>query len=184
MSEMEVPMWLRALDVLIGIIMVVLGIWVIWAIINPLVLPGIAIFQLLGVILIIWGIWNLIKAFLTKEVGMAWRVLLIIAAILLIVFGGLAFAHPLLAENLIALLFAIGLIIYGVIILVVGFMDKESKGWVRGLGMILGIFLLVLGIIFIFELQIAAAILYFFLAIALLIGGFVRIVFGLSGEVY
>ncbi|MFW9985914.1 MAG: DUF308 domain-containing protein [Candidatus Odinarchaeota archaeon] len=183
MSE-EIPMWLRALDVLVGIILVVLGIWVIWGIIDPSYLIGVTLMQLMGIILIIWGIWNLIKGFLAKEMAMAYRALLLIAAILLIIFGGLAFAHPFLVESVIALLFAIGLIIYGVITLIVSLMDKETKGWVRSLAIILGFFLLILGIIFIFFLQTAATVLYFFLAIALIIAGFVRIVYGLSGEYY
>ena len=77
-----------------------------------------------------------------------------------------------------------GLIIYGVIILIIGFMDKEAKGWARGLAIVLGFFLLILGIIFIFYLQTAATFLYFLLAIAFMIGGFARIVYGLSGHYY
>jgi uncharacterized membrane protein HdeD (DUF308 family) len=183
MSE-EFPVWLRAIDVIVGILLVVLGIWVIWGIINPLVLIGVALMQLLGIILLIWGIWNLIKGLLTKELVPAYRTLLFIAAILLIIFGALAFALPATAESLIALLFAVGLIIYGVIILIVGFMDKQNKDWVRILAIIFGFSLLILGIIFVFYLQTAANILYFFLAVALIIAGFVRIVYGLSGENY
>jgi uncharacterized membrane protein HdeD (DUF308 family) len=183
MSE-EVPMWLRALDIIIGIILVVLGIWVIWGIIDSAILVGLVLMQALGVILIIWGIWNLIRGLLARELAMAYRALLFIAAILLIIFGAIVFALPALGEAVIALLFAVGLIIYGVIILIVGFMDKDAKGWVRGGRVILGFFLLILGVIFVFYLQTAATFLYFLLAIGLILAGFFRIIFGLSGENY
>lgn len=179
-----VPTWLRALDIIIGIVMVILGIIVIWAVINPLILLGVAIFQILGIILIIYGLWNLIKAFRATELATSSRALLFIGSILLLVLGGLSFAHPLLAESLIALLFAIGFIIFGIIILVVSLIDKEVKGWVEWVVVILGVFFIIIGALFIFQLQVAAALLYILLAIALLIGGFVRIVFGLSGQFY
>ena len=183
MSE-EVPIWLRALDVIVGIIMVVLGIWVIWGLIDPTVLIGLALMQLLGIILIIWGIWRLIKAILAKELAMMSRLLLIIGGILLLIFGGLTFAVPLLTQDLIAILFSIGLIIYGIIVLFVSLMNNEVAGWGRWLGVILGFFLIILGGIFLFNWFAAAAFLYLLLAIALLIGGFVRIVYGISGSYY
>ncbi|MFX0168426.1 MAG: DUF308 domain-containing protein [Candidatus Hodarchaeota archaeon] len=180
----EVPLWLRVFDVLVGIILAALGIWVILGIVNPMMLVGIAIMRILGVILIIWGVWRFIKAFLAKEMVTTSRTLLLIAAMLLVIFGGLAFAHPLLLESLIAFLFAVGLIVFGVITFIVAFVEKDEKDWVRGLRMGLGFFLLILGIIFVFYLQTAAQILYVFLAIALIIIGFVRLVFGLSGDYY
>jgi uncharacterized membrane protein HdeD (DUF308 family) len=61
-------------------------------------------------------------------------------------------------------------------------MNTQGSGLARGLSAILGIFLLILGIFFIYNLFAAAAFLYFLLALALLFGGFVRIVFGLSGD--
>ncbi len=183
MSE-GVATWLRALDATIGIILVVLGIIVIWAVINPLILFGIAIFQILGILLIIYGLWNLIKAFLATELATSSRALLFIGSILLLIFGGLSFAHPLLAESLIALLFAVGLIIFGVIILVVSLIDKEVKGWVEWVIVILGILFIIIGGVFLFQLQVAAAFLYILLAIALIIGGIIRIIFGLSGQFY
>jgi uncharacterized membrane protein HdeD (DUF308 family) len=136
--------------------------------------------QLLGAILIIWGIWNIIRGFLASEMVMTYRALMLIAAILLIIFGAIVFALPALGESLIALLFAIGLIIYGVIILIIGFMDSSALGWIRGGRIILGFFLLILGIIFVFYLQTAATFLYFLLAIGLILTGFFRVIQGLQ----
>ena len=184
MSEMQVPMWLRALDVIIGIIMVVLGIWVIWGLIDSTVLIGIWVMQILGIIIIIWGIWQLIKILLYKEATMGYKVLLLIGGLLLIIFGALTFSSPLLTQDLIAILFAVGILIYGVLILIAGFMEKEAKGWQRWLAIILGFFLIILGGFFLFNWYAAASFLYFLLAIALLIGGFVRMVYGLSGSYY
>ena len=183
MSE-TVPTWLRALDVIIGFIMVILGIWVIWGLIDSAILIGLWVMQILGIILIIWGIWTIIKIFLYKEATMGYKVLLLIAGLLLLIFGGLTFSAPLLTQDIISILAAVGILIYGVFILIAGFMGGEAAGWQRWLGVILGFFLIIIGAYFLFNWFAAAAFLYFLLAIALLFAGFVRIVFGLSGEYY
>ena len=69
MSE-EIPMWLRALDVLVGIILVVLGIWVIWGIIDPTYLIGVTLMQLLGIILIIWA--GVFAEGIKYDIGTGW----------------------------------------------------------------------------------------------------------------
>lgn len=79
MSEMEVPMWLRALIVIIGIIMVVLGLWVIWSIFVPTLLVGLVVMQILGVILLIWGIWQIIKIFMYKDAPGGMKILFLLA---------------------------------------------------------------------------------------------------------
>ncbi|MFX1509571.1 MAG: DUF308 domain-containing protein [Promethearchaeota archaeon] len=183
MSEMEVPMWIRALDIIIGIIMVVLGLWVIWGIFVPSVLVGLVVMQILGIILLIWGIWQIIKIFMYKEASGVVKILFLLGGLLLIIFGAIAIADPLLTAGLAGLLFAIGLLIYGFLILIAGFMASDA-GWQRWLAVVLGIFLVILAAFFLFNWLLAYGTLLIFFAIGLLIGGFVRMVYGFNGSYY
>lgn len=115
---------------------------------------------------------------------MGYKVLLFLGGLILIIFGAITFSSPLLTQDLISILFAVGILIYGVLILIGGFMEKEAKGWQRWLAVILGFFLIILGGFFLFNWYATASFLYFLLAIALLISGFVRMVYGLSGSYY
>jgi uncharacterized membrane protein HdeD (DUF308 family) len=181
---MEIPMWIRALDVIIGIIMVVLGLWVIWGILNPAVLIALTVMQILGIIAIIWGIWQIIKIFVYKEATMGIKLLFFLAGLLLVIFGAIAVLEPIFFIGLGGLLFAIGLLIYGFLILIAGFMATDAAGWQRWLGVVLGIFLIILGGFFLFNWYLAFGTFLMFFAIGLLLAGFVRIVNGLSGSYY
>jgi uncharacterized membrane protein HdeD (DUF308 family) len=181
-----VPTWVRALDVIFGIIAMILGIIILTSAAFPAgFLTELLLIWFVGIALILFGLVTFIRGFIMKGLSAAARFLYIIGGIIIIVLGALAFTAPLLTELLIILLMAIAVFIYGVILIIRGLLDTEAKGGRRFLAFIIGLFLIGISIpAMIYWTTWGVALLLIFLGITLIIWGLFRILIGLTAEIY
>ena len=173
--------WIRAFDVIVGIIGIALGTIVLTSAVFPFPLTELILVWMVGIGLFFFGLLTLIRAFMMK-VPMLRKILWMIAGLLLIIFGLLAFAIPIIAQALIVMLMGLGIVIYGVIVLLMGFMDPEATGGQKTVAILMGLFMVIVGIlVIVYWATWGTAILIAFISIWLLVNGTWRLLQGATG---
>jgi uncharacterized membrane protein HdeD (DUF308 family) len=168
------PVWLRAVAIGLGIIVVILSIY---ALAYPAA-TFVSLVFLLGIILFIVGIERIITGIFLPVKG---RWATIGLGILVLIFAGLVIAYPGFATWIITIFIGIGLIFVGAASLSKGFSGKES-GWKKAFDIGVGALLIIIGIIVLVSPVFGAAFAGFVVAIGLLIAGIQMIVIGATGR--
>ena len=174
--------WVRAFDVVVGIIALTLGTIVLTSSVFPFPLVELVLVWMVGIGLFFFGLITLIRAFMMKVV--MWRkILWMIAGLLLIIFGLLSFAYSFIALTIIIMLMGLGIVIYGALILLLGFMDPEATGGQKAVSSLMGLFMVIIGIlVIIYYATWGTAILIAFISIWLLVNGTWRLLQGATGQ--
>ena len=168
------PGWLRAVQIGLGIIVVILSIY-------ALTYPAAAFVSLviiLGIILIIVGIDKIISGIFLPIKGRGASIGL---GILVLIFAGLVLAFPGFATWIITVFIGIALLFGGAASIAEGFSGKES-GWKRAFLIGVGALLIIIGIIVLVSPVFGAAFAGIVVAIGLLIAGIQIIVAGTTGR--
>ena len=166
--------WVRAVEIGLGIIVVILAIY-------ALAYPGatfVSLVWILGIILIIYGIDRIITGIFLPIKG---RGATIGLGILVLIFAGLVVAYPGFATWIITVFIGIALLFGGGASIAQAFSGKES-GWRKAFLFGVGILLIIIGIMVLVSPVFGAAFAGFVVAIGLLIAGIQMIVAGATGR--
>ena len=170
----KAPGWLRAVQIGLGIIVVILSIY-------ALAYPGAAFVSLviiLGIILFIVGIEKIISGIFLPIKG---RWATIGLGILVLIFAGFVIAFPGFTTWIITVFIGIALLFGGAASIAQGFSGKES-GWKRAFLIGVGALLIIIGIMVLVSPVFGAQFAGFVIAIGLLIAGIQMIAVGATGR--
>jgi uncharacterized membrane protein HdeD (DUF308 family) len=181
MNESRSPGWMRAVQIGLGAIAVILSILVI-------VHPGITLFSIiyiLGIILIILGIFEIITGIFGLGANKSrWGTVGL--GVLSLIFGSIAVGYPVHTAVFVIILLAIALLFVGIARIVRGVVDKKSRGWARGFSIGAGVIAIALsGLIMaspFYGTILVSILVSLILGIALLILGIEIIASGISGR--
>ena len=174
MSIEKSPTWARAVQIGLGIIVVILSIY---ALANPGA-AFVSIVFILGIILLIIGIEKIIAGIFLPIRGKGASIGL---GILVLIFAGLVIAFPGFATWIITIFIGIALLFGGGASIAQSFSGKES-GWRKAFLLGVGALLIIIGIIVLVSPVFGAQFAGFIVAIALLIAGIQMIVAGATGR--
>jgi uncharacterized membrane protein HdeD (DUF308 family) len=167
-DEKKSPMWLRLVEIIAGIIIIALGVFVIA---NPS-LATITLVFFLGVTLIILGVTCFIRVFANGIAGWQ-RLLILILSALTIILAAFVIANPLIyGSSLLVVLLGLALLFSGI--------ASAARGAAGGI--VVGILGIILGFVVIVFPGLGLATLVFLLAVFLAIFGFESIVSGIMGR--
>ena len=177
MSEREAPGWLRALDIVFGLIAIILSIVV-------LVYQELAILTLifvLSIALLFIGIARVFGGIFAKYLSDGLRALNVGTGILALVIAIVAMLYPELATQALIYLLSFALLIHGIARVVIGGFAKVFPGWIRGLFAIVGLSTIILSVFVFISSELGFLTLVFVLSITFLLNGIARIVSGITG---
>ncbi len=167
-DEKKSSMWLRLVEIIAGIIIIALGVFVIA---NPS-LATITLVFFLGVALIILGVTCFIRVFANGIAGWQ-RLLNLILSALTIILAAFVIANPLIyGSSLLVVLLGLALLFAGI--------ASAARGAAGGI--VVGILGIILGFVVIVFPGLGLATLVFLLAVFLLVFGFESIVSGIMGR--
>ena len=167
-DEKKSSMWLRLVEIIAGIIIIALGVFVIA---NPS-LATITLVFFLGVALIILGVTCFIRVFANGIAGWQ-RLLNLILSALTIILAAFVIANPLIyGSSLLVVLLGLALLFAGI--------ASAARGAAGGI--VVGILGIILGFVVIVFPGLGLATLVFLLAVFLIIFGFESIVSGIMGR--
>ena len=174
MKESKSPGWLRAVEVGLGVLAIILSGLV-------FVHPGItiaSIIYILGIILIVVGIEKIISGIFVKNKSRWGTVGL---GVLALIFGSIAVGFPVHTAVFVIIMLGIGLLFVGISHVVNGLGSKESPGWARAFSIGAGALAIALSFVVMVSPYAGAVFVSLFLGIALLIIGIEIIAVGWTG---
>lgn len=179
MNEGKTPNWLRALEIIFGLVAIVLGIAV-------LLMPNVAtetLIFLLYFALFFIGIGRILIGALFKLLPTGLRIINIVVGIVLLGLAImiLAYQYPYFGTSVLVSWFAAALLINGVTSIVVGGFAKILKNWVRGLLVVVGVLTIISSIIVLVYPDIAVLTLILLLSLGLIWSGIDAIITGIRG---
>ena len=177
MSERKAPGWLRALDILFGLIAIILAVVV-------LAYQELAILTLifvLSIALLIIGIARVIIGLSAKYLSDGLRALNVGTGILAFVLAIVALFYPELATQMLIYLLSFALLVIGIARLVIGGFAKVLPSWLRGLLVAVGLLTIVLSVVVFISPTMGEVTLVFLLSISFLLNGIARIGSGITG---
>lgn len=175
MSDLRVPGWVRAAQIGLGVLAIIISI-------TLLVIPGAVlttIIFIIGILLLIVGIESVISGLFVKSKS---RMAGVGLGILVIILSLIVIAFPSAVGVFVLILIGIVLLIDGISRLVHGFGDKERRGWSRGFRIGVGALEIVLGILIMVSPGFGAAFVGLIIAIAVLIVGIEMVIAGIKGR--
>jgi len=179
MAEKVTPLWLRIVQIVAGIIVLILAAYVIF---NPHLAIGL-LRLLLGIALIILGIAIIARAATVKVTSMGGRIVEVILGIIILVLGVAAIVYTNFGTAVLITLFAVGLLLNAIgRIAFSGYVVGAGlPPWLRGTSLVLGIVALIIAIAVIIFPGLGVALLTLLVALALLLLGIELIVSGAVG---
>jgi uncharacterized membrane protein HdeD (DUF308 family) len=177
----NLPGWIRAIEVIAGIILVILS-FSVWG--YPL-FAGISAVYIFGIALIILGTVRMGTGMFEKSLGSGTRALIVILGILLLVIGFYAVLYPLGGAMTLIYFFAFGLMLAGIDLVVrgaSGLPGPDAPDWVRYLTIAAGLFALLIGFIALLYPGLGAALLFILISLGLLVLGLELIASGIVGR--
>jgi uncharacterized membrane protein HdeD (DUF308 family) len=177
----NVPGWIRAIEVIAGIILVILS-FNIWG--YPLA-AGVSVIYIFGLALIILGTVRMGTGIFETSLGTGTRALVVILGILLLFIGFYAIMYPAGGALTLIYFFAFGLMLAGIDLIVraaAGLPGPDTPEWVRYLSIAAGIFALLIGFIALLYPGFGAALLFILISLALLVLGIELIAYGIIGR--
>ena len=175
MSDLNSPGWKRAVEIGLGVLVIILSVLV-------LVHPGVTIVSIMyiaGIILIIVGIEKIISGIFVANKSRWGTVGL---GVLALIFGSIAVGYPVHTAVFVIIMLGIGLLFAGISHVVNGLGNKESPGWARGFSIGAGALAIILSFLVIASPYAGAVFVSLFLGIALLIIGIEIIAVGWTGR--
>lgn len=177
-EERIVPSWIRALEILVGLIAIVVGFYV-------LVNQAVAVLTLvvfLSWALIVIGIRQIVMGVMARWRPAAVRGLGIMAGLLALALGFVVLVYPGLAIATLVWLLTLGLFVFGVSEISVGVGARLLRGWQRGLFVVIGVIDLILAPILLLMPSLAVLTLVILLSLVLVVNGISSVASGASGR--
>lgn len=172
---------LRASNFLLGLATILMAIIVLLYSVAGVIL----LLLIMSIAVIIIGIARLINAYANEKLDSSAKLAKIITGLLAIVFGVIVLINtitkPLVAIDVLILLIAIMFLLIGIARVFVGALTKEYFQWYRVILIIVGIVVIILSIIVLFNLRMDDLMLIFILALSMLLTGIARLILGIIG---
>ncbi|MFX1566641.1 MAG: DUF308 domain-containing protein [Promethearchaeota archaeon] len=177
-----IPIWMRLVEVIIGILAIVLAIIIFLA---PTYLNALIFVLAMCAVIAILGLGLIYRGFIQKERTWAMRFLMIIGGIILIILGiYLFFDLTLFAALLLVWIFGIALAIDGIVSIVYALGSLRLKNWQRWALFIIGAIEAILALFAVVVPLLGINIFSLLIVVALIMGGIAYILAGLTGERY
>ena len=177
MSEIKAPSWLRALDIIFGLISVILAI----AILVYQELAILTMILALSIALLIVGIARVFGGIFAKYLSDGLRAINVGTGILALVLAIVAILYTDLATQVLIYLLSFALLINGIARLVIGGFGKIFPSWLRGLLAVIGLLTIILSVVVFVSTTLGELTLILILSITFLLNGMARIVSGITG---
>ncbi len=177
MSEIKAPGWLRALDIVLGLIAVILSIVV-------LVYQELAILTMifvLSIALLILGIARIFGGIFAKYLSDGMRAVKVGIGILALVLGAIAFLYTDLTTQVLIYILSFALLLNGIARLVIGGFARLLLSWLRGLLTVVGLLTTILSVVVFVSPAFGELTLVLILSITFLLNGIARIASGITG---
>ena len=172
MEELKSPGWIRAVQIGLGAVAVILSIFIL---INP-ALATVSIVLIASIILLIVGIEQVILGLFVKQKS---RFVSIGLGVLVIILSSILIAYPKGTTVLLIYILAFALLFNGASRLIHGWRDRLRRGWSRGFRIGVGALEIGLSIAILVSPNIGATLVGIIIAIALLIAGIQIIIAGI-----
>ena len=177
MSERKAPGWLRALDIVFGLIAIILSL----VVLAYQELAILTLIFILSIALLIIGIGRVIIGISAKYLSDGLRALNVGTGILALVIAIVALLYPELATQMLIYLLSFALLINGIARLVISGFAKAFPSWLRGLLAVVGLLTIVLSVVVFISPALGELTLIFLLSINFLLNGIARILSGVTG---
>ena len=177
MSETKAPGWLRAFDIIFGLIAVILSFVV-------LVYQELAILTLilvLSIVLLVTGIARIFTGIFAKYLSDAIRAVNVGIGIVAIALGIVALLYTDLTTQLLIYILSFALLLNGVARLVIGGFARAFPKWVRGFFSVIGILTIILAVVVFVYSELGFLALVLMLSFTFMFNGVARIIQGITG---
>jgi len=177
MSETKAPGWLRAFDIIFGLISVILSVVV-------LVYQEVAILTLifvLSIVLLVTGIARIINGLFAKYLSNGIRAVNVGIGIVAIALGIVALLYTDLTTQLLIYILSFALLLNGVARLVIGGFAKAFPKWLRGFFAVVGILTIILAVVVFVYSELGFLALVLMLSFTFMFNGIARIIQGIMG---
>lgn len=176
--ERTVPVWIRALEILVGLIAIVLGFYVIM---NPAI-AALTLLILLSWALIVIGIRQVVMGVMARWRPSAIRALGVVAGLLALALGFVVLAYPGLGISTLVWVLYFGLFVFGITEIGIGVGARFLPAWQRGLFVAIGVVDLILAPVFLLMPSLAVLTLVILLSVGLVVNGISSVVSGAWGR--
>ena len=177
MSERKAPGWLRALDIVFGLIAIILSL----VVLAYQELAILTLIFILSIALLIIGIGRVIIGISAKYLSDGLRALNVGTGILALVVAIVALLYPELATQMLIYLLSFALLINGIVRLVISGFAKAFPSWLRGSLAVVGLLVIVLSVVVFVSPAMGELTLILLLSINFLLNGIARILSGITG---
>lgn len=177
MSETKAPGWLRAFDIIFGLIAVILSVVV-------LAYQELAILTLifvLSIVLLVTGIARIFTGIFAKYLSDGVRALNFGIGLVAIVLGLVAMFYPNLTQQVLIYILSFVLLLNGVARLVIGGFGRAFPKWLRGFFAIVGILTIILAVVVFVYSEFGFLALVLMLSFTFMFNGIARIIQGITG---
>ena len=177
MSETKSPSWMRALDIVLGLIAVTLSFVV-------LVYQELAILTMilvLSIVLLFVGMARIFGGIFVTYLSDGMRAVNVGMGILALVLGAIALLYADLTTQVLIYILYFALLVNGIARLAIGGFAKVFPSWVRGLLVVVGLLTIVLSVVVFVSPGFGFLTLVLVLSVTFLLNGIARIVQGITG---
>ena len=178
MNSEAYPWWIRAIDIVIGLAIIIASIWIV----LDSNLAQRAVVLSLSLVLLALGIIRFAKSIFIRELEQVSRIIKGAIGIISIVLSMAVVLFPDLAITFVVTLITFGIMFTGISRLIVGYMEKELATWARALYIVGGIITFGFGFIAAVFPSLGFFTLILLLSAAMITLGVIRIVSGITGE--
>ena len=177
MSETKSPGWLRAFDIVFGLIAVVLSV-VVLAYQELAILTMIFV---LSIVLLVTGIARIFTGIFAKYLSDGIRAINLGIGIVAVALGLVALAYPNLTTQVLIYILSFVLLLNGVARLVIGGFGRAFPKWLRGFFAVVGIITIILSaVVFVYS-EFGFLALILMLSFSFMFNGIARLVQGITG---
>ncbi len=177
MSEMKAPGWLRALDIVFGLIAIILSI----VVLTYQELAILTLIFILSIALLIIGIARVLGGIFANYLSDGLQAINVGTGILALVLAIVAILYPQLATQVLIYLLSFALLISGIARIVVSGFANLLPCWLRGLLVVVGLLAIVLSVVVFISPALGFLTLVWLLSIGFLLSGITRIISGITG---
>lgn len=177
MSETKAPGWLRAFDIIFGLIAVILSVVV-------LAYQELAILTLifvLSIVLLVTGIARIFTGIFAKYLSDGVRALNFGIGLVAIVLGLVAMFYPNLTQQVLIYILSFVLLLNGIARLVIGGFGRAFPKWLRGFFAVVGILTIILAVVVFVYSEFGFLALVLMLSFTFMFNGIARIIQGITG---
>lgn len=173
----KVPRWLRALDVVLGLITIIMSGIVLFY-------PKFAISMLiliLAIALLVIGVARLFTGIFARYLPDWSRAVNLGTGILMIVVAIVAMLYPQLATQMLIYLLSLAMLVHGTSRIVTGAFVKVFQRWLRVFLVVIGLLTIIMSIVVLVSPGLGFLTLVIMLSMTLLFNGVARVIYGLTG---